>query len=126
MDNFSAERLANEDRAFRQIIGTWLCLARGDENFDVRPALSTFAGERKAISASGHLHVREQELDLVRRILKYRDRIVTIACLVRPETGVEQNIGGIHTDQRVIVDDKSMWRSVVRHDDILGLRHAKR
>ncbi len=48
----SAEALADEGRALGQLIGSWLCLVRGNEDLDVQPALCALPRERKAVPSA--------------------------------------------------------------------------
>ena len=74
----------------------------------MRPAFGHCPSKGKAIQASRHLDVGEEQHDvLVMRLHQRKGRIAMIG-IQNSETGIRQNIHRIHTDEEVIVDNQGI------------------
>lgn len=78
---------------------------------DVRPTMAGFAGEIEAVSATGHLYVREEQPNAVGVALEQGERLFDRARLQWSKAGFRDDVA----DDRIIVRNEGEWRILSEH-----------
>lgn len=121
VDDLGAERLGDERRALGQIAGTGLGFTGGDDDRDMRKALGRPTRQRKPVQVARHVHVGEQQVDVVMVPVKDGEGVGDVHRLEYAKPCVFQDLGRSHQYHGIVVDDERAER--IRS----GLmRHARR